>query len=236
VNCRDRVSCLRPLVDWLERAGHERIYLLDNDSTYEPLLAYYERSPHQVIRLGANVGHLAPWTDAIIDKHADGPYVVTDPDVVPTEACPSDAVARLLELLRRYPDHCKAGLGLVIDDLPSRFAHARYVRAWEAQHWRDEVEPGVFDAPVDTTFAAYRAGTQFTKRPALRSGSPYLARHLPWYADSAHPTEEELYYREHALESINTWNQKRLPDKLDGYFHRSPWARARRRLRRLRPR
>jgi hypothetical protein len=41
VNCRDRLESLLALLDFLERAGQEQIYLLDNDSTYPPLLEYY---------------------------------------------------------------------------------------------------------------------------------------------------------------------------------------------------
>ena len=55
INCRDRVTPLRDLVAWLERAGHQRIILVDNDSTYEPLLEFYEQSPHEVVRLGQNL-------------------------------------------------------------------------------------------------------------------------------------------------------------------------------------
>ena len=49
INCRDRITCLSVLVDWLEKAGHENIYLLDNDSSYPPLLEYYEQTPHTVV-------------------------------------------------------------------------------------------------------------------------------------------------------------------------------------------
>src|SRR5205085_2892488 len=41
INCRERVTSLAALVSWLERAGCDEIYLLDNDSVYEPLLEYY---------------------------------------------------------------------------------------------------------------------------------------------------------------------------------------------------
>jgi hypothetical protein len=231
INCRDRVTCLELLVGWLESAGCERIVLVDNDSTYPPLLEYYERTPHQVVRLGTNAGHRAPWDQGIVEAHTNGPYVVSDPDVVPTEECPRDAIAHLSELLQRHADRCKAGLGLAIDDLPEHYALADYVRAWEAQHWEHELEPGVFDAPVDTTFAVYRAGVPFAKKPSLRTGSPYLARHLPWYIDSERLTDEERYYRQHMSLAANTWNQKRLAPKVDGYFHRSPLARARRLVR-----
>ena len=138
---------------------------------------------------------------------------------------------RLVDLLGRYPDFCKAGLGLMIDDIPECYSLHEYVLKWEQQHWESTVEPGVFAANVDTTFAAYRPRSTFAKKPALRTGAPYVARHLPWYLDSANLSEEERYYRSHTSATINTWNQERLPPKLDGVFHRSPWARARRRLR-----
>jgi hypothetical protein len=36
---RDRLKPLALLVDWLERAGAQRLVLLDNDSTYPPLVS-----------------------------------------------------------------------------------------------------------------------------------------------------------------------------------------------------
>jgi hypothetical protein len=233
VNCRDRVSCLRQLVDWLEGAAYQRIYLIDNESSYPPLLDYYEHTPHNVIRLDENLGHRAPWKSGVVDQVATGPYVVTDPDVLPTEQCPKDAVAVLLDVLDRHPSACKAGLGLVIDDIPEHFALAGYVRAWEEQHWQNEIEPGLFSASVDTTFAAYRPGVAFARRPAIRTGPPYLARHLPWYVHSNRLDDEEKYYRDHALPGSHTWNRNHLPAKLDGYFHRSRWAKLRRGIRKV---
>ena len=60
INCRDRLGSLVELVDYLERAGQDRIYLLDNDSAYPPLLEYLAHSPHEVVRLGRNAGRLSP--------------------------------------------------------------------------------------------------------------------------------------------------------------------------------
>ena len=231
LNCRDRVSDLARLVAWLEGAGHERIYLVDNDSSYPPLLEFYEQTPHVVIRLRENVGHLAPWEAGVIERYAPSePYVVSDPDILPTDECPTDAASELLRILETHDGYCKAGLGLVIDDLPEHYALRRYVQGWEQQHWVNEIAPGVFAAPVDTTFAAYRSGAPFRKQPALRTGAPYLARHLPWYVISDALTAEERYYRAHMSTTINSWNRQRLAPKLDGYFHRSPFARVRRKL------
>src|SRR3954469_18701681 len=56
INCRDRLSSLRDLVDWLERVGCDEIYFLDNDSAFEPLLEYYRETPHTVVRMKENWG------------------------------------------------------------------------------------------------------------------------------------------------------------------------------------
>ena len=112
-------------MSWLECAGHERIHLIDNDSTYPELLEYFETTPHRVHRLRENAGHLAPWDAGVVEREARGEwYVVTDPDVVPVPECPSDAVEHFREALLRYPRYFKAGFGLVIDDLPEHYEHA----------------------------------------------------------------------------------------------------------------
>lgn len=187
INCRDRVRDLRGLVAWLEAAGHERIVLLDNASTWEPLLAYLAESPHEVRRLGVNRGSRALWEIGAPDEW----FVYTDPDIVPIRECPNDAVEHLREVAQRHPGHPKVGLGLYLEDVPPQMPSL----ALERSYYAAELEPGVFDAPVDTTFALYRPRAQFTYR-ALRCGWPYQARHMSWYR--AKPGEEDTYYLERA--------------------------------------
>lgn len=206
VICRDRLGPLARLVTWLEQTGHEEIYLVDNDSAYPPLLEYYAQTRHEVIRLGANVGHLAPWSEGIVRKYAGGRrYVVTDFDVVPDEACPADAVVRFSRLLDRYPTHVKAGFGLRIDDLPHHNPRRSDIVAWERYFWRRRISRGVYHADIDTTFALYREDAEFAQGPAIRTGPPYVARHLPWYDDPSEPSEEVRYYQERANQTISTW-------------------------------
>ena len=209
---RDRVTPLRLVVDWLERAGHQDIWLVDNASTYEPLLAYLNASPHHVVRLTHNFGHRSPWLSGAVQRHARNQYfVVTDPDVLPDDDCPLDAVEHFRDLLDRYPDLHKAGFGLRIDDLPDHYALAAQVRAWERRFWTDEREPGVYRADIDTTFALYRPMRRHLESQAVRTGAPYVARHLPWYVDSADLPEEDRYYRAHADPIISNWDRDTLP-------------------------
>jgi hypothetical protein len=214
INCRDRLQCLVELVAWLEQAGQEEIYLLDNDSAYEPLLEWYETTPHTVIRLGDNYGRLAPWVaPGVFDRVRGRAFVFTDPDIVPDARCPLDALDRFAELLARYPSVAKAGFGLRIDDLPDHYPHKRAVIAWERSLLRKRVERGVYFAPIDTTFALYRADSA-QHGDALRTGAPYLARHTSWYLDFDELPPDEAFY------------QSRAQNQTEHSPHTSHWIRA----------
>jgi hypothetical protein len=214
INCRDRVTPLRALVSWLERAGHERIVLVDNASTYPPLLEFYDQTPHEVVKLGANLGPQAVWTARLTDFFPNCRYVLTDSDVVPDDDAPVDAVDRFGDLLDRYEDVDKVGFGLRIDDLPSEYGFRADVIDWESQFWEDEIEPGVFRADLDTTFALYRSHVRTRTFTALRTGFPYVARHISWYIDSSNLSDEEAYYRHHARKDWTNWSSDALPSEL----------------------
>lgn len=213
VPVRDRVTPLRRLVDWLERAGHDEIWLVDSASTYPPLLDYLSTSPHHVVRCEHNFGHRSPWLSGTVQRVAHGRhFVISDPDVVPDPMCPLDAVDHFRQVLDRYPDLDKVGFGLRIDDLPAAYPLSAEVRAWEARFWVDEIEPGLFRADIDTTFALYRPRhRRHDEHLALRTGPPYVARHLPWYIDPGRLTDEDRYYREHADPSTANWDRTELP-------------------------
>lgn len=210
---RDRLTPLQQVIDWCERAGLDEIWLIDNASTWPPLVDFLDQTSHHVVRSPVNLGHRSPWLTGTVQRHARGTFfIVTDPDVVPDDQCPLDVVDHLTELLQRHPDIDKVGLGLRIDDLPDQYPLADAVRAWEARFWQDEVEPGVFRADVDTTFAVYRPlNRRHEENRALRTGAPYVARHLPWYADPARLTDEDRYYRAHADPTVSNWDRDELP-------------------------
>jgi len=212
ITVRDRVTDLRQLVEWLERAGHQRIVLLDNASTYEPLIEYLKASPHDVRPLGENLGARCAWLADQVP--ADEWFVVTDPDIVPIEDCPLDLVAHLREMLEQHPLYSKAGPGLFLDDLD-----AAPFMDWEQSLMGvasaqvplpsgRELAAGVFGSLIDTTFALHRPGTQFTYQ-AIRTGRPYMARHLSWYRETD-PTDEDVFYLQHAIAGArgSSWAQR----------------------------
>jgi hypothetical protein len=211
INNRNRHTYLLQLITWLENAGMKRIIILDNDSTYPPLLNYYAKTKHRVVKLGANVGHLALWKSKLYDEIKAGYYVYTDPDVVPADCCPKEVLQFLLQKLEQYPQPEKIGLGLRIDDLPDYYESKLKVIEWESRFWTKQVDEIIFDAGVDTTFALYRPFTNGAEwvSPAYRSGLPYVAHHLPWYENSADPGEENLYYAKHVRQGASHWIEKK---------------------------
>ena len=194
INCRDRVTPLKQMVEWLEKAGHERIVLIDNASSYEPLLDFYESTPHQVVRLRTNAGSRAIW-DAELAPSNEW-YVYSDPDIVPVDDCPLDLIAHLREWLERRPDFPKAGPGLYLEDLPKDFPHW----GWETgpQIRGPILGQGAYASLIDTTFALYRPGARFAYE-GIRMDFPYEARHISpsWYCDVP-LSAEDRYYLEHA--------------------------------------
>lgn len=212
---RDRLTPLVALVAWLREAGQRRIICLDVDSNYPPLLHWYQGQDLEVVRLHDNEGHLAPWTTNLVSRVAgDGPFVVTDSDVVPDEGCPADAVSHLHGCLQRFPQLVKVGLGLRLDDIPTEYPMRHAVLQWEARFSERLLEPGLFSADVDTTFAVYRRVGTFATGPAARTATPYLARHHPWYHLPGALPDDEAHYAARASRHDTTWTQDEPPEWL----------------------
>jgi len=207
VNARDRVDCLRQLTDWLSGAGYSNIIIIDNASTYPDMIVFLHQCTYPVLRLAKNLGHTALWRISGLRSIIRSEwFVYTDPDVVPIESCPSNVVSYLYELLNRHPDYAKAGIGLLLKDIPDNYPPKRSVIRWEENLYGEEIEPNAYEADVDTTFALYRPGTPYLIAPSLRTRGDYQGRHLSWYIDSQYIGDDEQYYRDHALGSVTHWN------------------------------
>lgn len=176
------------LVDWL-RAADIHVAVLDNGSTWEPLLRYYETSGLQIIQTQRNLGPYAFWSLGLYESGER--FILTDPDVVPSADCPKDIVERMsLMLDKRYS---KVGPSLRIDNLPDCYPDKEKVIAWEQQWWLNPVEDG-YRASIDTTFAMYAPETlPRTWDNHLRLAPPYSFEHVPWYEGTEANAEREFY-------------------------------------------
>jgi len=206
--CRDRLTCLVGLLDWLESVGHaDEVYLMDNDSTWPPLLEFYETTRHTVLHSEVNAGHKVGWSSGWLKQYVRRrPFIVTDPDLLPVDECPDDAVAVMAETLAAVPNTRKVGFSLKIDDIPDHFPSKQGAIDWETRYWSDwDKDAGAWVAPIDTTFALYApwALRRFGYTPSFRLPEPYTMRHLPWYLDPADLSEEDVYYMYRADKKVS---------------------------------
>jgi SAM-dependent methyltransferase len=217
----NQLSYLRKLLNWLLAAGYKNICIIDNNSTYAPLLQFYTDVESSleitVLRRKENGSKTTLWEGQFLERFGvTGPFVYTDSDIVPDEACPIDVVGRLASLLRDHPQIFKAGPGLRIDNLPTSYRFCQEVTAWEKQFWMAPVCRGAFLSAIDTAFALYRPNSTFALRPALRTGWPYLARHETWYQDSENLSEEQRYYALEVEKTLRShWARRQLPQWLE---------------------
>jgi len=203
---RDRVTYGRRCVAAMFRSGLDPV-VVDHGSTWPDAVDWLDCLACDEIpvlyRGGGHPRELWAWPPFTAAR-GDDPFLVTDPDVIPAAGCPLDWPQHLLRLLEEYPGMAKAALGLRIDNLPAHYSRRDQVTAWEAQFWTNQIGPGVYGAPVDTTLALYRPGSGFVM-DAIRTGPPYVADHLAWHENLEHPTEESDYYYRHAEPGISHW-------------------------------
>lgn len=209
INVRDRVDCLKKLINWLLDAGYTNIHLLDNASTYQPLLEYFKRidndSRVKIHFLKKNLGHKALWDSNILEKlQIDRPYVYSDPDVIPDQNCPKDVVKRLFDLLEANPYCIKAGLGLHYEDIT--YAQSSKMKKYESQYYTVPVGDNAYFANLDTTFALYRNIRFYTYFSCIRTTGDMMVRHIPWYYEKEKDVPlDEQYYMKHANTSSSFW-------------------------------
>lgn len=214
INSRDRVDPLKIQLDWLNKTGFKKIAIIDNDSTYSELIDLFDTTNSQVIALGRNGMHRAPWESFGVRFMSEGkPYIVTDPDILPAESTAKSTITKLYTTLKEYPAYNKAGVALKIDDIPEHYQMKSSVIDWESRFWNDSIklEDDIYAADVDTTFALYKPNTWWFLSPSVRVAGKYAMQHEPWYQDLENPTNDMMYYRARASNEVSTWTKGKLP-------------------------
>ncbi len=195
----NRLTIPKKLAENLADTGCEPI-LLDNSSSYPPLLEWYKSCPFKVHTFNQRYGERVFWDSGLFKEYDDEYYIVTDHDLDISNV-PLDYTEVLIKGLENK-DITKCGLSLDIDDLPDT-PYGKDVIGCELKYWGDKDFLGNYIAGVDTTFAMYDR-----KRQTLgwdhgdkfyygsRLPKPYTAKHMPWYLteESFASNEEEKYY------------------------------------------
>ena len=207
INNFNRLEYLKCMIISLEKKGYNNIIILDNASTYPPLLNFYEICDYEIIRLENNLGHKALELSGLIKRFKKSYFVYTDPDLEIIDECPDDFLLQMLKHLKRYPKIDKLALSLKIDDLPDCYVKKQEVIDWESRFYTNKYN-GLYKADVDTTFALYNLNSVIGYDDddfACRTPYPLQCRHLPWYEDSSIISEEDKYYLEHKRKDVSWW-------------------------------
>lgn len=209
INNFNRLTYLKVLVNSLDKKGYKNIFIIDNASTFPPLLDYYKVCPYKILKLKENKGHKALWNSNLIKKFSGRFFAYTDPDLELPDECPDDFVKLFLKTLWKHPKIEKVGFSLKISDIPEYYAFKREVIEWESKFYKKKTG-NLFLAPVDTTFALHRPSSsgRLSDNISFRTDYPYQIRHLPWYENSSNLSEEERFYNATKKRDIGMWSGK----------------------------
>lgn len=196
LNNFNRLTTTKKLADSLYSLGYHNIHILDNLSTYPPLLDWYSSCTYTVKRLEANMEQLAIYNSGYINQFSKSPWIAySDSDVELSAAIPENFIEILIEKAKKY-GYTKAGLALRTDDLPDN-DYANHYKWWEQRFWQHKLEENVYKADIDTTFCIIKPDLPFDYR-AIRVAGDLTAKHIPWYVDFSDLDEEEKYYLQHS--------------------------------------
>lgn len=211
INNFNRLEYLQKLIKSLEKRGYTNIHILDNKSTYQPLLDFYKVTTYPVYLLNKNLGFMALWkVPKLKNKFTRDYFVYTDPDLEIINECPENFLDNIWDTMKTDATISKIGLSLLINDIPNHYALKKEVIEFEKQYSEKVAIPGYYMANVDTTFALHRPLTKIGANSYLkmyRSMYPVSIRHLPWYVESNNLTEEEQYYVNKST-AVTTWASK----------------------------
>ena len=219
VPCFNNPSYLEMMVDQLVGLGFCNVVVIDNGSTFPPMLSYFEQLPESVslIRQLQNRGPRDLFTDPTNYAQLPDHFCLTDPDLQFNPDLPATFLDDLIEATETYRIG-KAGFALQISDhenmLQRKFpigSQEYFIWEWEEQFWKTPLSrtrsgDQIYRAEVDTTFALYNKKYFDPTYPdclkAVRIADRLACRHLPWYRDNLLTPDERDNYRATARFSV----------------------------------
>jgi len=214
---RDRLCPLVEQVEALQKRGYNNITIIDNQSTYKPLLSWYSNCGLDIFYNDVTENSNAAFRDLISIGHPKFTqiisdwYVFNDSDIIPIDTVPDNFIDDLIGFAIRH-HKTKVGMSIKIDDINLDYPLNAWVHEYESTYWTNGIEDNgiqLYPHPIDTTFAVHAPGTLPTwSSDTLRAGDPYTVKHAPFYYDPQNLPEDEKYYLEHMNKSSSNWSSK----------------------------
>jgi len=200
----------RNFIEQALKFNFSEIIILDNNSTFEPMISFLDEveSKVKVIRFNENLGPHFILRDPDYYKSLPNVFALSDPDVEFPKNLGQDFLKEMIELGEKN----KVGkVGFAID-IPKKEeflelivnldGELRNMFEWEQQFWKNEIDKTSGNDPVylttlDTQFAVYNKDyfSPEDRYRAIRIGGKYTSKHLGFYKNSIVPREEADFYR-----------------------------------------
>ena len=214
---RDRLYPLIEQVEALRSRGYNNITIIDNQSTYSPLLEWYKQSGLDIFYNNITENSCHAFRDLINSNHPKFKeiisdwYVFNDSDIIPIESVPDNFIEDLINYAKKYSIQ-KVGMSIKIDDIDLNYPLNAWVHSYESTYWTNAIIDGdveLYPHPIDTTFAVHAPGVIPTwSNNTLRAGVPYIVKHAPFYFDPNNLPEDEKYYLSHMNKQSSNWSSK----------------------------
>jgi FkbM family methyltransferase len=183
----NQYTYIKNMVQQLEKYTTD-IIVVDNNSSYAPLLNYYNDEFHYtVLKQETNYGHKVYFKDFIQSLVGDV-YVLTDPDLQFNANLPQHFLETLVDISNHFGAE-KVGFALCIDAPDIRtdlFYRGISLQNWEGQFWKTKLDYPVdshlelYSAEIDTTFCVVNKAFKEAKK-WIRVAGDYTCLHLPWH-------------------------------------------------------
>jgi hypothetical protein len=214
---RDRLYPLIDQVNALRKKGYNNIIIIDNQSTYQPLLDWYKQDGLDVFYNDVTDNSCHAFRDLVNMQHPkfleiiSDWYVFNDSDIIPLDTVPDNFINDLIDYAVRH-NKTKVGMSIKIDDIDLNYPLNAWVHSYESTYWTNGIIDGkveLYPHPIDTTFAVHAPHTIPTwSNDTLRVGEPYIVKHAPFYYDPDNLPEDEKYYLQHMNKQSSNWSSK----------------------------
>lgn len=210
------------MINWWNYYTHSApVYVVDNASTYEPLLSFYDKCKNvfnnvEIIR--CEINNCGENLKAFLQEYIHGKYqyyVISNPDIQPHPEVPENFLKIYVEVLNNYSYH-RVGLGLIYDDLPDFIDNKADVIKNEKSHWLNKqivaTKQGKYKGyktGIDLTFCLYKTqnGGWLTNKEGNNFANAlrlFKAFHFGWYVGPQTAIDENINYFKTAKTKKNT--------------------------------
>jgi len=212
INSFNQPTYLKNIINKFEINNFKNLIIIDNDSRNIELLDYYKNlkanSNCTILYYNSNNGPRYFHFNYQFNIFDGVPHLFTDPDI-DFDILSEDFLSTLIDYSNKYKIF-KVGCALEIPNKieikPDLFYFAPHLNGqkiplvqWESQFWLDEIEEGIYNAPIDTTLHLFNP-KYFLDRMKFISGiriarRGFIVKHLPWYQSDCISNSERNFYK-----------------------------------------